>query len=190
MGPERRVLSTGGLMVRRSRDSPWSCLLPSRQPAPLCRKPRRCRSHPADPAASARRGTATVAGNQQPSIFMRLQRIQAFKYSSGRRRREAVGARRKGKKCRERASSRPCPPRSPPGHVRGQKGVLGLETRHPSVRLPLVTLRGPGSCGGAVMLAVGVPRLTVPGARRRALSSCLAPAHIWPCTSGGEDPCL
>lgn len=152
-----------------------------------------------------RRGTTTVAGNQQPSIFMRLQRIQAFKYSSGRRRREAVGASRKGKKCREGASSHPHPPQRWLGHVRGQKSVFCLETRHLSVGLLLITFRGPGSscalqsrsngcwchgdarCRGTRFTQVWDPSQgseLLPGS----CSHLAASSRL--CTSGGEGPFL
>lgn len=93
------------------RGQPLELLSPvraSRSPPPG----RRCHRPRCPERDKGWRGTTiTAAGNQQPSIFMRLQRTQAFKYSSGRQRQEADGASRKGKKNAEKgASSHPCPP--------------------------------------------------------------------------------
>lgn len=70
-----------------------------------------------------RDGTEACLGgrDQQLSIFMRLQRSQALKYSSGRRRLLVPAGR--GATWLKGAGSHPWPPLSRPGDVRVQKGV-------------------------------------------------------------------
>lgn len=150
-----------------------------------------------------RRGTTTTAvaaGNQQPSIFMRLQRIQAFKYSSGGRRQEADGAKQEGEKMQRRGEQPPVSPAEPAGPCPRAKGCFALGNatfrgQAPSRHLQSGALRGQARwmlvARGCLLL--GYPVSPAPGARRRVASSCPAPAHIWLPVAGwahlvGKDP--
>lgn len=117
-------------------------------------------------------GTEACLGgsDQQLSIFMRLQRSQALKYSSGRRRLLVPAGR--GAAWLQGAGSHPWPPPSRPGDVRVQESVCAW--KHYILVPGTFCVPVPAGQGGAGCWCHGGACCRDPDP-----SSCPAPAHIW-----------
>lgn len=132
--------------------------------------PGRSRPHPDPSEGRDREGVGRAAA----SIFMRLQRIQAFKYSSGERSLSLPagkgGKTGRGDEKREEGTKNGKRGRAAP-RVRGQRGGFVLGMRHPSV----VTCGGSGRMSGS---GCGNNPSRSPSQGRESRSH-LAAAHIW-----------